>query len=205
MSTRAMVEFYDGTPSNSFGPYVLLYHHSDGYPEFLYSDIDRRLNHAKKYVTESPCFWWDATRVDGMFVAWSVGKYSEPDLNPDNATFYAFEAQMAKEKGRKPVRNGKGYGVPAYLPYLSYAGDIEYLYRVYIWGVGNYEVHCFQTIGLWWENTPEVPASDEYLLRLELTKNGLLRRCPKCGLRLDSRNRDKHACTASMSHAGIPT
>jgi hypothetical protein len=47
----------------------------------------------------------------------------------------------------------------------------------------------------WWDETPEVPAPDNTLLKLDLTATGLLKSCPKCGLQLTSKKmRIEHCC-----------
>jgi len=199
-----MVEFYHGKPGEDKEPYVLLYHHADMYPSFAIPDITRRLKHAMQYVSDPPCAWWDPERVAGMFVAWSLGDYEKPSLDPGEAYRVQFEIERAAKEGREPKLNGTGYGVPVYQPALHYFGDIEFLYRVYLYREGagghfslnkpKFTIHCFAPAGDWWNDAPEVPAPDDRLKRIEVTATGLYKVCPYCGVKLTSKNRKTHEC-----------
>ena len=206
MSTRCMIEFYDGDPAKPdevYGPGALLYHHSDGYPEGMVPELTTRLKHAAKSG-----YWWDSERIAGMVVAWSLGDLEKPDTNPDNSFAYAMEVERAKRDG-KPMPKRERYvywGVPQFMPALHYHGDLAYLYRVYLYheanasdprklGTRKFEIVGYALNGNWWEDAPEVPAPDDRLLRLELSPTGLLKSCPVCGLKLTSKKlRDEHHC-----------
>lgn len=127
MSTRCHIEFMWGRKID-----VRLYHHSDGYPSFMLPKIVRFLEQAANLVTKSPCRWWDGERLAGIFVAWSIGDYYKPSLDPDERLTFC------EDKG-----NGSGWGVPVFQPCLERHGDIEYLWRINPYENGKATIMCF--------------------------------------------------------------
>jgi len=124
MSTRANIEFYDdwGKWDNKrrkedWHLGARLYHHSDGYPSFMYRKIERFLQKVKKILTrEKRPYWWDSERVSALFVSLGRGKYGVPEENPS-----------------EPDEDYKKYGgnyIPRFQPSQEIHGDIEYLYRI---------------------------------------------------------------------------
>jgi hypothetical protein len=135
MSTRAAVEFCDVWEDESLPhPGALLYHHSDGYPEAMLPCIQKMLNHVANLVTDGPCLWWDSQRVAAMFVAWSVGEYQEPDIDPNHNT------NLYNDNGV----NGSGWGVPRFQPILKVPPDVEYLYRITFYRPGEARVSVYK-------------------------------------------------------------
>lgn len=127
MSTRCHIEFMRGRRIDT-----RLYHHSDGYPSFMLPKIVRFLEHAACLVTKSPCRWWDSERLAAIFIAWSIGDYYGPSLNPDEGI------KFRKDKG-----NGSGWGVPVFQPCLLRHGDIEYIWRINPYENGKATIRCF--------------------------------------------------------------
>ena len=121
MSTRANVEFYtyyEDAKSTGKKPYkgALLYHHSDGYPEWMGGRLIKALEDAKNQLAQAGhSYWWDSERVSAIIVAQDA-----------NSSEY-----------RK--------GVPAFQPCSELHGDIEYLWRIYLGPTdGAYEIKCFK-------------------------------------------------------------
>jgi hypothetical protein len=129
MSTRTNLEFYTlyKDPKTNKKKEVLdarLYHHSDGYPSFMYHKIKNFLAKIiEDFKKANVPYWWDGERVSAMFVLNSVGEYGE----------YSREPKTYKIKGVARQRM-IGLGVPRFQPCIELHSDIEYLYRIYLEG-----------------------------------------------------------------------
>jgi hypothetical protein len=118
MSTRCNVEIYDSYPSE---PGAMLYHHSDGYPDFMRGKLERFLTAAYRHLQEAGYpYWWDSERVAAVIVLLSVEDYDEPlrPFSTDRADRY------------EPGANKYRHLVPVFQPCLHRHGDIEYVWRV---------------------------------------------------------------------------
>ena len=140
MSTRCNVEIYDRW-GDEYEIGAMLYHHSDGYPEFMDDKLDRFLKATQDYLGEAGHpYWWDAERVAAVLITLSIEDYDEP-LKPfttDRPNSYQEMAANMKPGDEKnwntikqqPYRtNG---GVPVFQPCLNRHGDIEYVWKVYL-------------------------------------------------------------------------
>lgn len=77
MSTRCNIEIYDYDLPDTHN--ALLYHHSDGYPEFMRGKLERFLKAAYKKLKDiGREYWWDAERVAAVMLLLSVEDYREP-------------------------------------------------------------------------------------------------------------------------------
>lgn len=125
MSTRSMTEFHFDWDKRT-EPGALLYHHSDGYPDFMLPKVIKFLRATAKALKDCGYpYWWDPERVAAFFVLFSANGYSEPTL-----------LTPAKVKVMIQVKTAKGYsdkvmGYPQFQPATDYHCDIEYLYRVF--------------------------------------------------------------------------
>jgi len=125
MSTRSMTEFHWGSLSDlqKFDPSLgqntdydaLLYHHSDGYPDFMLPKVISFLKTSFKKLEELGYpYWWDGERVAALFVMLSAGDYRIPEFG--------------------------GNGEPKFHPAIHYHGDLEYLYRVFLVNEGQFHI-----------------------------------------------------------------
>ena len=90
MSTRALIELIDrhdrsGRRCDSL--IVRLYHHSDGYPEWMGPELERTMREARRILEETARrYWWDSERVGALFVALSTKENSPvPTFQPTYA------------------------------------------------------------------------------------------------------------------------
>ena len=135
MSTKWQIEFVgEGQAARRE---ALLYHHTDGYPEFAMKKIRAFLAGAAERVTQPPCLWWDSERVAACFVAASIGAYEAPSFDPN----------LKVGGGRKGQGNGSGIGIPDFQPCVELHGDIEYLYRICLGAPGQAKITTF-SVGL---------------------------------------------------------
>lgn len=117
MSTRCNIELYDGSPDvneENGQPYVMLYHHSDGYPDFMEGKLQRFLDKSFDILRDAGYdYWWDAERVGALMIMLSATNYKNPE---------------------PPLKFNIGTDdlVPEFQPCLRHHGDIEYLWKVYL-------------------------------------------------------------------------
>jgi hypothetical protein len=137
MSTRCNVEIYDGF--NRESPGAMLYHHSDGYPSFMAGKLDRFLKAAYEYLTDSGySYWWDSERVAAVLIALSIEDYTNPLKPFSTDRVNRYDTQNPSKEYRTDG------GVPVFQPCLRLHGDIEYVWRVYLTGSGEFTVKCFR-------------------------------------------------------------
>lgn len=131
MSTRANIEFWTYYQNPKNGGYHkpvkdgLLYHHGDGYPEWMGPRLIKALEDAKKALIKAGYpYWWDAERVSAVIV-------SQDARLPQNVEYHG--------------------GIPSFQPCLKLHGDIEYLWRVYLGPKdGQYRIECYR-VEMDWE------------------------------------------------------
>ena len=126
MSTRCQIAFYEEEPKELSKPKVLLYRHSDGYPEGVVPDIKPFLE------------WWeregrgirDIEYVSARLLQYLCNKYDghSEELRKEN--------NWGKEE--KGFTGETGYGICK-----DFHRDIEYLYVVYPSVLKVYEVQGF--------------------------------------------------------------
>lgn len=103
MSTRCNIGLYY---ENDVNPGCLLYHHYDGYPEFMVNKLTRFLNKTIKILSErGVSYWFDPERVGALLVMLSVNNYTDPEM---------------------PTKED----VPYFQPCTEKHGDIDYYYEV---------------------------------------------------------------------------
>ena len=125
MSTRCNIEIYDFDIPDRAG--VMLYHHYDGHPSFMFGKLKRFLNATYKYLKESENpEWWDSERVGAVLIALSIEDYSTPlkPFSTNRPNKYDYNGKIVQDEYRP---NG---GVPVFQPCLERHGDIDYIYRV---------------------------------------------------------------------------
>src|ERR1051325_4043095 len=131
MSTRCHVELWDAWYENQLMPGVFptgtkgklntrlgvrLYHHSDGYPDFMRPKLKRFLPAVYEYLKEAGYpYWWDSERVGAVMILLSMEDYSEP-LKP-------FSTDRPNDfkliDGKYPVTCRHQGGVPAFQPCMD--------------------------------------------------------------------------------------
>jgi len=130
MSTRCNIEIYDRDCKK---PGVILYHHSDGYPEFMDKKLRSFLKAAYEYLKEAGYgYWWDSERVGAVLIALSIEDYKEP-LKPFSTD------RVSQYKDHKTPHRPDG-GVPVFQPCLELHGDIEYVYKVTLGEEGKFGI-----------------------------------------------------------------
>jgi len=123
-STRCQVAIYDAFDTKK--PGVLLYHHSDGYPDFMLPLLEKFLHKTYEVLKNAGYpYWWDSERVGAVMIWLSSEDYSEPLL--PNSTNRLDHYESGKDTPYRP--NG---GVPVFQPTTIMHDDIEYLYKVYL-------------------------------------------------------------------------
>ena len=86
MSTRAHIEIidrHDRTDKRCDSLVVRLYHHFDGYPQWMGPELERLITEAKRILKN--LYWWDSERVGALMVALSAneaGYGSVPTFQP---------------------------------------------------------------------------------------------------------------------------
>jgi hypothetical protein len=119
-------------------PGVILYHHSDGMPNFQIPKLFRFLWESFARYTALGYGWFDAEKIGGMMIFLSAAEYDKPGL------FGKLEAEehAATEKKREEYRKNpaveyvpqKYRGYPEYIPTAALHGDIAFLYDVFLTG-----------------------------------------------------------------------
>jgi len=121
MGTRCNIEIYDKW-SEDWSCGVILYHHSDGYPDFMKGKLKRFLEKTFEILTEAGYpYWWDSERVAAVMIMLSIEDYENPLLPFSTNRSNSFEP-------RDPYRPNEG--IPVFQPCLKLHGDIEYIYRI---------------------------------------------------------------------------
>jgi hypothetical protein len=155
MSTRCNIEIYNKCKGESYLG-AILYHHSDGYPGFMYHKLERFLKAAYEHLTEAGYpYWWDAERVAATMILLSVEDYREP-LKP-------YSTDRPNEYGHKPYRPEGG--VPVFQPCIKLHGDIDYIYKVYLLDVGDYKINEYGKYEITVHNRDGTPLPQEELDR----------------------------------------
>jgi hypothetical protein len=133
MSTRCNIEIYD-SPNGRCG--AMLYHHSDGYPEFMQGKLERFLKATYEYLKEAEYpYWWDSERVAAILIVLSIEDYEQP-LKP----FSTERDNKYQILGKKEYRPDGG--VPVFQPCMDRHGDIDYVWKVYLKDAGEFEIKC---------------------------------------------------------------
>jgi hypothetical protein len=107
---------------------ILLYHHSDGYPQIQLPKIVDFLKEADRRQTERGyAYWWDSERVSAWMVTLSAGRYVVPELLTEANFKRVCKANKAnKYNGNLPM------AYPVYQPSFCVHGDIEWMYDVFL-------------------------------------------------------------------------
>ena len=130
MSTRCHVEivdYYDDVkrPRPDGEGCILLYHHSDGYPEFQMPKIKAFLEGAAQILIEKR--WWDDERVAAYFVAWSAEAYAKPSFGVDES-------------------GDDNTGFPTYQPAACIHGDVVFHYVVELRGNDEARISAYDIL-----------------------------------------------------------
>lgn len=111
MSTRCNIYLHDFDDVN---PSVILYHHTDGYPDFMFHKLTRFVDNINTRLKDlNRYYWWDAERVGAMMIQLSAGDYTNPEIGND---------------------------VPQFQPCIKKHGDIDYLYHIYLLDDNKYKI-----------------------------------------------------------------
>ena len=133
MSTRCNIEIYDRLDEEN--PRAILYHHADGYPDFMQGKLERFMEAAYEYLKEAGYpYWWDAERVAAVLIALSIEDYEEPLKPFSTDRGNQFESKNANAKYRIDG------GVPVFQPCLQLHGDIAYIWKVRLLPEGKFEI-----------------------------------------------------------------
>ncbi len=123
MATRSNIELYDGHPVGAGDFYrwtlgVRLYHHFDGYPEWMGPELERILSEVRSVLTQhgSAPRWWDSERVGALMIR----------LSADNDVDDYYQA------------------VPRFQPCQERHGDINYIWKVYLKSDATFDIECYQ-------------------------------------------------------------
>jgi hypothetical protein len=144
MSTRCNIEIYDYDLPDTCN--AMLYHHSDGYPEFMRPKLERFLKAAYKKIKDTGhAYWWDAERVAAAMILLSVEDYEEPmepgrKSDPDPFPVAPIPLGPAAAQRGRPDN-----GIPAFLPCVRRHGDIAFIWKVYLKKDGAFEIRCEPT------------------------------------------------------------
>lgn len=155
MSTRCTVRLYDQRKEAEYGP-TMLYHHSDGYPDFMLPMLHEYMGAVYEHLKEAGYpYWWDQERVAAVMVLLSVEDYSVP-MKPystkklPGSYFYASDNKTSSKDYRPDG------GVPVFHPCGALHGDLEYLYDIVLGAEGKYEIYWREYLGndKWSERHP---------------------------------------------------
>ena len=123
MATRSNIELYDGHRVGAGDFYrwtlgVRLYHHFDGYPEWMGPELERILSEVRSVLTQhgSAPRWWDSERVGALMIRLSADN--------DVADYYQ--------------------DVPRFQPCQERHGDINYIWKVYLKSDATFDIECYQ-------------------------------------------------------------
>lgn len=162
MSTRAHIALYDQYDKEV--PGALLYHHSDGYPEFMEPYLERMLEAVSKFLERAGySYWWDSERVAAVMVLLSSTCYEEPSF-PDEKRIASDPEQRYKGGVVEFDFNG---GVPYCQPCTRMHGDVEFLWKVKLLPEGKFEIEYEEVAGrceeveLEWARKTETIAEEE--------------------------------------------
>ena len=133
MSTRCNITLHREGQKPEGNDGVILYHHSDGYPDFqLRKIVDFLEDASKKLSMLGYSYWWDPSRVSAMMVFLSAGRYESPGLPNPDCWEKKQQATANHEFMKYEEQNALGYGYPVYQPTSGLHGDIEYIYRIFL-------------------------------------------------------------------------
>lgn len=134
MSTRCNIEIYDVWDDKEYLG-ARLYHHSDGYPEFMQGKLERFLNKTYEILKEAGFpYWWDSSRVVATMIMLSIEDYTDPLLpfSTDRGNDYEIKTDCKYRPNK---------GIPVFQPCIENAGDIEYLWKVVLFREeGKYKI-----------------------------------------------------------------
>jgi hypothetical protein len=134
MSTRCNIEIYDDR-FNDKEPGVILYHHSDGYPEFMDEKLNKFMKKTFEYLKEADYpYWWDSKRVGAVLIALSIEDYTDP-LKPFSTNRIIPKNIEEFDKPRRPNN-----GVPVFQPCLKLHRDIDYIWRIHLKADGEFSI-----------------------------------------------------------------
>jgi len=140
MSTRCQVQLIDiwgeeEKKHQSVG--AMLYHHMDGYPEFMGPYLEKMLKAIYEFLEKAGYpYWWDSERVAACMVLFSAMDYDKPVL-PEKRKIE--EDQINKQFGKRKYFNS---GVPYFQPSQELHSDIEYLWKIILLEKGEFEIKC---------------------------------------------------------------
>ncbi len=139
MSTRCNIEIYD---QNQTEPGAILYHHSDGYPDFMLKKLNKFLKESYNVLQRAGyAYWWDSERVASVMIMLSIEDYEVPMLPfSTKRTDYDFN------QFSKPYRPEKG--IPVFQPCVSLHGDIAYVYKVRLLSEGQFNIEVVNVHGI---------------------------------------------------------
>jgi len=125
-TTKCNIEIYDEGMET---PGVILYHHSDGFPEFMVEKLKNFLKASWEYLkTAGYPYWWDSEHVGSILITLSIEDYQKP-LRPFSTNRLN---NVDRNDWSKPYRCYGG--VPVFQPCVSRHADIDYVYKVRLHG-----------------------------------------------------------------------
>jgi len=132
MPTSCNIEIFDRLPEGEILG-AILYHPREGYPSFMYGKLSRFLEEAYRYLKDATTYVggeyapWESQRVASVLIALSIEDYDLP-IKPFTTV---------RRKDPRPAG-----GLPVFVPSIQRQGDIEYVWRVSLWGEKSYEITC---------------------------------------------------------------
>lgn len=159
MSTRCTVRIYEtdenGKPyEGEFAKPIMLYHHSDGYPEFMVPLLEKFLKKTHEFMSKVGFpYWWDQERVAATMILLSAEDYEKP-LLPFHSRKRSGSWATRDRNSEIPydAYRPKG-GIPEFAPCSSLHGDLEYLYDVYLLRPsGTFKIEYRERTGSWDKN-----------------------------------------------------
>lgn len=135
MSTRCNIEIYDDQWDKE-KPGAILYHHSDGYPEFMLDKLNTFLKETYELLKEAEYpYWWDSERVASIMILLSVEDYKEA-LKPFSTDRHNKCDNENMDDAYRPY-----HGIPVFQPCLTLHSDIDYVYKIHLTKEGKYYIN----------------------------------------------------------------
>jgi hypothetical protein len=135
-----MVEIYDNYDEQD-KPGAMLYHHSDGYPDFMGQKLTDFLDGTYERLEKAGYpYWWDSERVAAMLVLLSAEDYDEAKDPGSKGTPFFGRRFKSFDDYKKERPN---YGVPVFQPAMVTHGDVEYIWKVHLHNKnGKFDIKC---------------------------------------------------------------
>ncbi len=105
MSTRCNIELYN---ENDYSPGAMLYHHDNGFPEWMGPELERSLKAAYGVLCIGyQSYWWDAERVAALIIAESAKINGVPKFQPcmrrHGDIAYLWEIHLAQDPAKYEI------------------------------------------------------------------------------------------------------